>query len=89
MKIVWEDYEMSLIKNGFTPDEINEVKKVRESDEYEHCNFEVFNALLEQGVVVRTAKLKKPRNLYVNKEGQFLYFNSYKKAWYYVGYFKE
>lgn len=88
MKQPWEIYSERLINWGFTEEELEVIKEVRESGEYEHCSFEQFQELWKQGIVKRTVKLRKQRNLFVCGEGKFWYFNMYNKKWEYIGHFK-
>nr|DAI89600.1 MAG TPA: hypothetical protein [Caudoviricetes sp.] len=69
----WEDYLKILIKFQYTPEQIEAVKEVREN--YDLCPYEQFRELFLQGVIERVAKVKKPRNYFVNEEGEFLYLN--------------
>lgn len=87
MKQDWEQYKEKLIRKGFNEEQIEEAKNIRET--YEHCPFEQFVELHNQGVVYRTSKLRKPRNLYVCENGKFWYLNLVNKKYYYVGYFKD
>lgn len=89
-KIDWETYEKILNKMEYTPSQIQEVKNVRESDDYSHCTFEMFSELVAQGIVTRTIKLKKKkRNLYVCSEGKFWFLNHWNKSWQYAGFMKN
>ena len=84
----WEDYEKILIKFDYTPEQIESVKEIREN--YDHCTFEMFCGLIEQGIVVRTRKLKKKkRNMYVSPDGFFFYLEHQNKKMEYAGYFKS
>ena len=82
----WEDYLKILIKFQYTPEQIEAVKDVRES--YDHCTFEMFSGLIEQGIVKRTRKLKKKkRNMYVSPDGFFYYLEHFNKKMEYAGHF--
>ena len=71
----WEQYKERLIAYGYTEEEISAVKEIREN--LDHCPDEQFKELVAQGVIIRTAKLKKPRNYFVNDDGEFLFLNHY------------
>lgn len=83
----WEDYRNRLESYGYTPEQIEEVGKIR--NYMDLCEFDQFQELVSQGIVIRTNKLKKKRHLYVNESGQFLYLNHYFKKYRYIGYFKS
>lgn len=83
----WQQYKERLEYYGYTPEEIESVKEIRESAD--HCPDEQFKELVSQGIVTRTRKLKKKRNYYVNELGQFLYLDHYKRRFQYAGKFKE
>jgi len=86
----WQLYEQILIKFEYTPEQIETVKSVRESDNYQHVTFEQFSELVAQKVVIRTRKLKKKkRNLYLGEDGKFYYLNHYRKQWEWIGCFPE
>lgn len=85
-KIQWEQYKGMLEHYGYNEEQIAEVKKIRESEDYDHCDFLMFKMLVEQGQVKRTRKLKKPRNLYCDGE-RFYYLEHHYKAFNYCGYF--
>lgn len=87
MKIDWQQYSEHLNKIGFSEEETDKVKTF--IDTHEHCTFEQFQELFKQGIVVRTLKLKKPRNLYVCENGNFWYLNKVRKEFNYIGYFKN
>lgn len=83
----WNKYKNRLIFYGYNEEQLQEVEKVREHLDY--CPNEQFKELVAQGVVVRTRKIRKPRNYYVNDEGQFLYLEHYEKKYCYAGFFAE
>ena len=85
-KMDWDKYKERLIHYGYNEEETEKVKQF--IDESEHCPFEQFQFLFQQGIVKRTSKLKKPRNLYV-KDGVFYYLNHYHKTFNYCGVFIE
>lgn len=82
----WETYEKILVKFEYTPEQIEAVKEVREN--YDLCPYEQFRELFLQGVIERVAKVKKPRNYFVNEEGEFLFLNHYHKAYQIAAKFK-
>lgn len=83
----WETYEKILIKFDYTPEEIEAVKEVREGCDL--CPYEQFRELFLQGVIVRIAKVKKPRNYFVNDKGEFLFLNHFHKSYQVAAKFKE
>lgn len=84
----WNLYQEILIKFGYDDQQIADVKEIREF--YDHCTFEMFCGLIEQGIVVRTRKLKKKkRNMYVSPDGFFYYLEHHNKKMEYAGYFKS
>jgi len=82
----WETYEKILVKFEYTPEQIEAVKEVRES--YDLCPYEQFRELFLQGVIERVAKVKKPRNYFVNEAGEFLFLNHYRKEYQIAARFK-
>jgi len=82
----WKQYSERLKSWNYTEEEIEDIREVREN--LDNCPDDQFKELVAQGVVVRTRKLKKKRNYYVNEEGQFLYLDSYKRKYLIAGYFK-
>ena len=86
-KIVWEEYREFLIKIGYTEEQIENVKQIREDSNYEEMSQEQFRFLFLNGIIKRTRKLKKIRTLLVNEEGQILYLEHHKKAYEFCGYF--
>ena len=87
MKQNWDEYKEYLKFRGLTEEQIEDVRRIRENEEYNHVTYEQFMELWRQGVIRRTRKLKKPRNLFLCKEGRFWYFEFYYKKWQYAGYF--
>ena len=83
----WETYEKILVKFDYTPEQIEAVKEIRES--YDHCTFEMFTGLIKQGLIERVAKVKKPRNYFVNEAGEFLFLNHYHKGYQIAARFKN
>lgn len=83
----WNKYKERLESYGYTEEQLIEVEKVREN--YDHCNFDMFQELFLQGIVTRTIKLRKKRNLYVCDSGKFWYLNHYKKEYQYIGFMKN
>lgn len=89
-KLPWVEYEKILIRFEYTPEEIEMVKNVRESDKYEHVTFEQFTELVAQKVVIISRKLKKKkRNLYIGEDSRFYYLNHFNHKWEYIGHFPE
>ena len=65
-KMEWNKYKERLIHYGYTEEQINEIKKVRESEDFEYMTKEQYDYLVSVGVLVRTRKLKKPRSLFTD-----------------------
>ena len=84
----WEDYKKRLINFGYTKEQINEIKKIREGSDFEYMTKEQFDYLVSIGVLVRTRKLKKPRSLFTDGK-QVLYLDSYFKRYNYCAFFAE
>jgi hypothetical protein len=53
------------------------------------CPYEQFRELFLQGVIKRVAKVRKPRNYFVNENGEFLFLNHYHKLYQVAAKFKE
>lgn len=86
----WNTYKEILEKFDYSPEQIEYVRQVRESNEYQHVTFEQFSELVAQGVVIRTRKLKKKkRNLYLGEDSKFYYLNHYNKRWEWIGHFPD
>lgn len=83
----WGKYRKKLESYGYSEVELLKVQEVREN--YDLCPYEQFRELFLQGVIERVAKVKKPRNYFVNDSGEFLYLNHYHKAYCVAGKFKE
>ncbi len=82
----WEEYEKILIKFEYTLEQIEAVKAIREG--LDLCPYEQFRELFLQGVIERIAKVKKPRNYFVNEAGEFLFLNHYHKSYQVAARFK-
>lgn len=82
----WKTYRKMLVVYGYEKEQISQVRKIREKCEL--CEFEQFSLLFQQKLVERKVKLRKPRHLYVNEEGEFLYLNHHNKRFEIVGHFK-
>ena len=82
----WQDYKERLLSYGYTEEELPFIKQARE--EYEHCPFEMFKELVSQGHIIRTAKTKKPRNVFTNGI-DFVYLNHFNKRFEVCGKFKN
>ena len=87
-KMDWNKYKERLIHYGYNEEEIAEIKKVRESEDFEYMTKEQFDYLVSIGVLVRTRKLKKPRSLFTDGK-QVLYLDSYFKRYNYCAFFAE
>lgn len=83
----WNDYKSMLEHFGYNQEEILAVKEIREN--YELMSWEMYQELVKQEILVRTQKLKKPRSLYVSKDGKVLYLNHYYKKYNYCAMFKD
>jgi hypothetical protein len=81
----WQDYKERLISYRYNEEQLIEVEKVRA--EYDHMTFEQFDFLFRQGVVKRTAKLRKPRNLYLSESGTIYFLSHYHKSYVSCGHF--
>ena len=84
----WDKYKERLIHYGYNEEEIAEIKKVRESENFEYMTKEQYDYLVSIGVSVRTRKLKKPRSLFTDGK-QVLYLDSYFKRYNYCAFFAE
>jgi adenylate cyclase class IV len=82
----WSTYKNRLIFYGYSDEQLAEIEKIRNSEEFEHMTFEQFDLLFRQGIIKRTAKLKKKRNLFTNGD-TVLYLSHYHKAYVNCGYF--
>lgn len=85
MKQDWSTYKSRLEHYGYTEEQLEEIEKVRNN--YEHMTFEQFRFLFLQGVIKRTVKLKKPRNLFVSPDGEVLFLSHYHKKYNKCGHF--
>lgn len=83
----WEDYKKRLESFGYTEEQIDNVAIKRNT--LEVMEWDMYQELLKQGILVRTRKLKKPRSLYVQEDGKILYLCHYKKDWQWCSKFKE
>jgi hypothetical protein len=86
-RIVWEEYREFLIKIGYTEEQIENVKQIREDSNYKEMSQEQFRFLHLNGIIKRTRKLKKLRTYLVSPEGKVLYLEHHFKAWNFCGYF--
>lgn len=82
-KMPWEQYQEKLKSFDYTEEQIEAVKEIRENCEL--MTFEQFTFLIQVGAITRTAKLRKPRNMY-DKDGKLWYLNHYNKQWAYAGF---
>jgi hypothetical protein len=71
----------------YNQEQLDNVKKIRTT--YDYMTFEQWQFLLQQGVVERFVKLKKPRTLWLDENGFIHYLNHYRKWYQCVGKFKE
>lgn len=85
MRQDWNTYSSRLKHYGYTEEQLEEIKKIRE--EHEPMSFEQFTFLFQQKVVQRTRKLKKPRNLSVCPEGKIWYLNHRNRRYEWIGFF--
>jgi len=82
-----EDYlKLNSVKD-LSQEQKDEIVRVRTT--LELMSPEQFNFLKEQGIIVRTRKLRKLRSLWVCENGKIWYFCHYGKKYQYAGYFKE
>jgi len=81
-----EKYTEKLLKIGYERNQIETIIEARNSSNY--LTFEQFDFLYRQGAIERTAKLRKPRNIF-EKDGEFFYLNHYKKEFEMCGKFKS
>lgn len=82
----WEIYKERLISYEYTEEQIAEVEKIR--TELEYMSPEQFDFLVKQGVIKRTAKLKKLRSLFTDGEKVY-YLNHFSKSYNYCGIFNN
>jgi len=85
----WEEYKQRLEKYGYSPEQIEEVYKIRHGENYEDCSFEQWKELVRIGVIERSRKLKKPRNLRVDENGIVWYLEHVYKTYNFCGRFKN
>ena len=83
----WEQYKEMLEKFNYTEEQIESVRLIREN--YDVMTAEQFRFLLLSGTIKRLIKNKKPRNYYVNEQGEIFSLNHYLKGFVKAGYFKE
>lgn len=87
-RMSWQEYEQMLISNNYTEEQIEEIKKIRESDEYELVNWEQYTYLTQNHFLKRFYKLKKKRSVY-GKDSKFYFLNHQKRAFDVCAQFKE
>lgn len=85
MRHTWEEYKEYLERKGYSAEEIERVKEVRNLEE---ITKEQFDYLVSVGVIERTRKLKKIRSLFV-KDNFILYLDHYHRKYNYCGFFKD
>lgn len=83
----WQEYKEMLEKFNYTEEQIEWVKEVRE--QYDLMTADQFRFLLLSGAIKRLIKNKKPRNYYVNEQGEIFSLNHHLKEFVKAGYFKE
>lgn len=83
----WEQYKEMLERFNYTEEQIENVAMKRNT--LEVMEWDMYQELLKQGILVRTRKLKKPRSLYVCEEGKLWYLCHYRKDWQWCSKFKE
>jgi hypothetical protein len=83
----WKDYSTRLKSYGYTEEELNTLRPIRE--DAEQIPNEMFDELVRQGVIKRTRKLKKKRSLYVLEDGKIGYIEHWNKRVEWCGYFKD
>lgn len=85
---LWADYSTRLETYGYTEEELNTLRPIRE--DAEQIPREMFDELVRQGVIKRTRKLKKVRSLYVlDGDPKIYYLEHYRKEYQYAGIFKD
>lgn len=82
----WGDYSERLKAWKYTDEQLEPIKEMREK--MDHCSFDQFKELVRLGIVVRTQKLRKPRNLFTDGV-KFYYTNHYFMKINVCGYFKN
>lgn len=83
----WGQYKEMLEKFNYNEEQIESVQKIRES--YDLMTADQFRFLLLSGTIKRLIKNKKPRNYYVNEQGEIFSLNHHLKEFVKAGYFKE
>jgi len=87
-KLETEEYLLTLEKRGYTEEEIENVRKVR--DEWDYMPYEQYKLLIEQGLLKRTVKLKFPRSIWFCEEtGGFYYLNHWSRHFVNCAHWKE
>lgn len=81
----WIDYKERLISYGYNEEQLQEVERIRTT--YEYMTFEQFDFLFRQGIIKRTAKLRKPRNLFLSEGGVVYFLSHYHKSYVSCGHF--
>jgi hypothetical protein len=85
-RIDWEDYKQMLERYGYTEEQIENVKSIRENPNYEYMSPEQFRFLHLNGIIKRTRKLKKLRT-YLTDGDKVYYLDHYYKQYNHAGYF--
>jgi len=82
----WSKYKERLEKYNYTPEQIQNVFKIRENKDTEQITKDQFDYLIFKGIIKRTRKLKKIRNLYVF-DNKVWYLEHFEKQFCWCGIF--
>ena len=85
-RYTWEEYKSMLEHFGYSQQEIENVKTIRENPENEIMSPEQFDFLWRQGIIKRTQKLRKKRTLLVFDD-KIWYLSHYHRRYVWCGYF--
>lgn len=87
MSFIAEDkeYKERLLRFEYTEEQADEAIKFRSG--LEHCPFEMYTALFQNGAITRTRKLRKVRNIFTDGD-KFFYLNHYLKRYEWCAMFK-
>lgn len=83
----WQEYKELLERYSYNEEQIEAVRLIREKCDV--MTSDQFRFLLLSGTIKRLIKNKKPRNYYVNEQGEIFSLNHYLKGFVKAGYFKE
>jgi len=81
-----KEYSSRLIGYGYSLEEVD--KSIEFRDSLDHCTFDIFTGLFQQGLIIRKRKLKKKRNLFTDGS-KFYYLDHYTRQYEICGEFKE